>query len=161
MRNPGWLAVTFFTGVLWTNQVLLNVVIPLWLVEQTDAPRVVLAFLFATNTVMCIFLPMVASRGVKDMPTALRAIRLSPTFFVRLLPDHAGDPRHRRLGDDRAGLARPRHRDRGRALPLGGELVLRGRADGPAPARRLPGRRRAERHPGQGLGAGGRTPSSR
>ena len=58
MRNLGWLATTFFTGVLWTNQVLLNIVIPLWLVEETDAPRVLLAFLFGTNTVMCIFLPI-------------------------------------------------------------------------------------------------------
>ncbi|GAA1369104.1 MFS transporter [Catellatospora chokoriensis] len=82
LRNPGWLLTTFFSGVFWTNQVLLNVVIPLWLVEQTDAPRVVLAFLFATNTVMCIFLPMVTSRSVKDVPTALRAIRLSSMFFV-------------------------------------------------------------------------------
>ncbi len=82
MRNPGWMLTTFFTGVFWTNQVLLNIVIPLWLVEQTDAPRVLLAFLFATNTVMCIFLPMVASRGVKDLPTALKAVRLSSTFFV-------------------------------------------------------------------------------
>ncbi len=82
LRNPGWLLTEFFLGVFWTNQVLLNVVIPLWLVEQTDAPRVVLAFLFATNTVMCIFLPMVTSRGVKDLPTALKAIRLCSTFFV-------------------------------------------------------------------------------
>ncbi len=82
MRNPGWLLTTFFIGVFWTNQVLLNIVIPLWLVEQTDAPRVLLAFLFATNTVMCIFLPMAASRGVKDVSTALKAVRLSSTFFV-------------------------------------------------------------------------------
>jgi MFS family permease len=82
LRNPGWLAATFFTGVLWTNQVLLNIVIPLWLVEETDAPRVLLAFLFGTNTVMCIFLPMAAARGVKDITTALKAIRISATFFV-------------------------------------------------------------------------------
>ena len=82
LRNPGWLLTTFFAGVFWTNQVLLNVVIPLWLVEKTDAPRVLLAFLFGTNTVMCIFLPMVTSRGVKDVPTALRAVRLSSVFFV-------------------------------------------------------------------------------
>ena len=73
---------TFFIGVLWTNQVLLNIVIPLWLVEKTDAPRVLLAFLFGTNTVMCIFLPMAAARGVKDVDTALRAIRVSTVFFV-------------------------------------------------------------------------------
>lgn len=82
LRNPGWLLTTFFGGVFWTNQVLLNVVIPLWLVEKTDAPRVLLAFLFGTNTVMCIFLPILTSRGVKDVPTALRAIRLSTAFFV-------------------------------------------------------------------------------
>ncbi|MFI5493724.1 MFS transporter [Actinoplanes sp. NPDC051859] len=82
LRNPGWLLTSFFSGVFWTNQVLLNVVIPLWLVEQTDAPRVLLALLFGTNTVMCIFLPMAAARGVTGVPTALRAIRLSATFFV-------------------------------------------------------------------------------
>lgn len=82
LRNLGWLLVTFFVGVLWTNQVLLNLVIPLWLVEETDAPRVLLAFLFGTNTVMCIFLPMRAARGIKDIPTALRATRFSTAFFV-------------------------------------------------------------------------------
>lgn len=82
LRNLGWLLTTFFTGVFWTNQVLLNVVIPLWLVQKTDAPRVLLAFLFGTNTVMCIFLPMITSRGVKDVPTALRAIRISAALFV-------------------------------------------------------------------------------
>jgi MFS family permease len=82
LRNPGWLLTTFFIGVFWTNQVLLNVVIPLWLVQATDAPRVLLAFLFGTNTVMCIFLPMAAARGVRDVRTALRAIRVSSTFFV-------------------------------------------------------------------------------
>ncbi len=82
LRNPGWLITSFFIGVMWTNQVLLNVVIPLWLVERTDAPRVLLAFLFGTNTIMCIFLPMAASRGVRDVPTGLRAIRVSSTFFV-------------------------------------------------------------------------------
>lgn len=82
LRNPGWMLTTFLTGVMWTNQVLLNIVIPLWLVEETDAPHVLLAFLFGTNTVMCIVLPMLASRGVKDVSTALRAVRVSATFFV-------------------------------------------------------------------------------
>ncbi|MGN6611400.1 MAG: MFS transporter [Angustibacter sp.] len=82
LRNPGWLLTEFFGGVFWTNQVLLNVVIPLWLVQKTDAPRVLLAFLFGTNTVMCIFLPMAAARGVKDLPTALKAMRVSAAFFV-------------------------------------------------------------------------------
>lgn len=82
LRNPGWLATTFLGGVFWTNQVLLHLVIPLWLVAETDAPRELVAILFGTNTVMCIFLPMVAARGVEDLPTALKAVRLSSAFFV-------------------------------------------------------------------------------
>ena len=72
----------------------------------------------------------------------------------RLVPDHALHPRHRRLGHHRARLAGSRHGHRCGALSLGGELVVRGRADGPAPPWGVPRRRRAEQHPGPGLGAG-------
>ena len=82
MKNVGWLAASFCDGVLWTNQVILNLVIPLWLVQKTDAPWVVLAFLFGTNTVMCILLPLAAARGVRDLSTGLRAIRISTVFFI-------------------------------------------------------------------------------
>jgi MFS family permease len=82
LRNFGYLTTSFFSGVLMTNQVLLNIVIPLWLVEETDAPRVLLAWLFGTNTVMCIFLPMAAARRVHDVSTALWATRISSVFFV-------------------------------------------------------------------------------
>lgn len=82
LKNAGWLATNFFLGVFWTNQTLLHLVIPLWLVERTDAPRVLLAFLFGTNTVMCIFLPMRMAKGVKDIPTAMVALRVSSAFFV-------------------------------------------------------------------------------
>jgi MFS family permease len=82
MKNVGWLAASFCDGVLWTNQVILNLVIPLWLVQKTDAPWVVLAFLFGTNTVMCILLPLAAARGVRDLSTGLRAIRISTFFFI-------------------------------------------------------------------------------
>lgn len=81
-RNVGWLCTTFLLGVMWTNQVILNVVIPLWVVQQTDAPRVLLAFLFGTNTVMCIVLPMAAARGVTSTGRALTWLRISSAFFV-------------------------------------------------------------------------------
>ena len=68
--------------MLWTNQVLLNIVIPLWLVEATDAPHVLLAWLFGTNTVLCIFLPAYTSKGVKDLRDALRYTWISSAFFV-------------------------------------------------------------------------------
>ena len=82
LRNPGWILVTFFNGTLWTNQVLLNIVIPLWLVEATDAPHVLLAWLFGTNTVLCIFLPAYTSKGVRDLRDAMRHVWISTGFFV-------------------------------------------------------------------------------
>jgi MFS family permease len=82
LRNKGFLALMTFGGVLGTNQVLLNVVIPLWLVQETDAPRVLLAWLFGTNTVMAVFLQVPAARGVNTVATSLRAARISAGFFV-------------------------------------------------------------------------------
>lgn len=82
MRNIGWMLASFFSGTMWTNQVLLNVVIPLWLVQATDAPHWVLAWLFGTNTVLCVFLPAYTSRGIRTTSDALRSVRISGVFFV-------------------------------------------------------------------------------
>jgi MFS transporter len=82
LRNVGWMLASFFGGTMWTNQVLLNVVIPLWLVQATDAPHWLLAWLFGTNTVLCIFLPAYTSRGLETLSDALRSVRISGAFFV-------------------------------------------------------------------------------
>ena len=155
IRNRAWIAVTTFTGVMWTNQVLLHTVIPVWLVTETDAPKVLVAILFGTNTLMCIVLPRLASRGIHDISTALRAVRLSTLFFVLTCLITLATHETVGLDHDRAVLPRPRRPHVGRALPLRLGLDPRGRADGPATSRRLPGRLRARRHAGQVLGAGG------
>jgi hypothetical protein len=67
---------------MYTNQVLLNVAIPLWLVQATDAPHWLLAWLFGTNTVLCVFLPSYTSRGLVTLSDALRSVRISGAFFV-------------------------------------------------------------------------------
>ena len=82
IANRGWSAASFCTGVLNTNQVLLTVVIPLWLVQRTDAPHWLLAWLFGTNTVLCVVLPSFTSRGVQTIEDALRRTRWSTGFFV-------------------------------------------------------------------------------
>jgi MFS family permease len=82
LRNRGYVAMSFFDGILGTNQVLLNVVIPLWLVQETDAPRVLLAWLFGTNTVLAVLLQVPASRGSETVSGALRAARISTAFMV-------------------------------------------------------------------------------
>ena len=82
LRNRGFVALSTFDGVLGTNQVLLNVLIPLWLVQETDAPRVLLAYLFGTNTVLAVLLQVRAARGVDSVSSSLRASRVSAGFFV-------------------------------------------------------------------------------
>ena len=69
-------------GSLWTNQTLLSVLIPLWLVTETDSPHWLLAWLFGTNTVLCIFLPHLTSAGVRNLTDALRRVRWSAAFFM-------------------------------------------------------------------------------
>ena len=82
LRNVGYLLMSVCNGVLTTNQVLLNVVIPLWLVQETDAPRVLLAWLFGTNMVLAVLLQVPASRGADTVNGALRASQISGAFFV-------------------------------------------------------------------------------
>ena len=82
LRNRGFVALFTCDGVLSTNQVLLNVLIPLWLVQETDAPRVLLAWLFGTNTLLAVLLQVRAARGVDSVASSLRAARVSSVFFV-------------------------------------------------------------------------------
>jgi MFS family permease len=81
-RNRGFVALAACNGVLTSNQVLLNVVVPLWLVERTDAPHTLLAWLFGTNTVMAVALQVRASRGAETVEGALRAVRRCAAAFV-------------------------------------------------------------------------------
>jgi len=82
LRNRGFVLMSVCSGVLSTHQVLLNVVIPLWLVQETDAPRVLLAWLFGTNTVMAVLLQVAAARGITTVADSLRAERRGAFFFV-------------------------------------------------------------------------------
>ena len=127
-------------GVLTSNQVLLNVVVPLWLVERTDAPHTLLAWLFGTNTVMAVAPPgaRLARLGDRARRTAGRA---AVRVVVRaVVPGHQRHPRDRRLGLDRPDLAGPRDHHRRGAVAVGLRLGLPVRAVRPSPARRLPGR---------------------
>ena len=80
--QPRLRASSFFSGVAGTHWILLTVVIPLWLVERTDAPHWTLAWLFATNTVLCVLFQVPAARGMNTVPGALRGVRLAAAFMV-------------------------------------------------------------------------------
>jgi hypothetical protein len=77
LHNVGWMLGSLFSGTMWTNQVLLNVAIPLWLVQATDAPHWLLAWLFGTNTVLAVLLQTRVSRHVPTFSAAAQAQRLA------------------------------------------------------------------------------------
>jgi MFS family permease len=93
IRNVGFVITSFFDGLLSSHQTLLLTVIPLWLVADTNAPRVLLAWLFATNTIGAVLFQVPVSRTVKDVQTALRAEARAAAFMVAscliiLVTDH-------------------------------------------------------------------------
>lgn len=82
LKNKGFVALGVCNGILSTHQVLLNVVVPLWLVERTDAPHVLLAWLFGTNTVMAVLLTVRTAQGAETIRGALRATNRGAVCMV-------------------------------------------------------------------------------
>lgn len=82
LRNKPFLAASLLNGMLGIDYVLLNIVVPLWLVQMTDAPQALLAWLFGTNTVMAVFLQVPAARGSETVRGALRACYLATACMV-------------------------------------------------------------------------------
>ncbi|MDF3140213.1 MULTISPECIES: MFS transporter [unclassified Streptomyces] len=82
LSNRPFLAISVLSGVVSTNQVILFVVIPLWLVEDTNAPRALLAGLLATNTLMTVALQTMTARGTDTLSGAIRATYRSAACFV-------------------------------------------------------------------------------
>jgi MFS family permease len=82
IRNAGFVVTSFFDGLLSSHETLLLTVIPLWLVADTNAPRVLLAWLFATNTIGAVLFQVPVSRTVTGLKTALRAEARAAAFMV-------------------------------------------------------------------------------
>jgi MFS family permease len=67
------LALMIVDGLMSMWQVMLNVGLPLWLLQATAAPRALVAVLYATNTVIAVALQARASRSVRGYAGAARA----------------------------------------------------------------------------------------
>jgi MFS family permease len=82
LRDRPFLAMSLANGLIASHGVLLLVVFPLWLVERTNAPHALLAWLFALNTVLAVGLQVWAARGAETVPGAIRACRLGAAFIA-------------------------------------------------------------------------------
>ncbi|MFG2846198.1 MFS transporter [Kitasatospora sp. NPDC048296] len=75
LRDGPFLAVTALCSVLGLQFAVLEVGVPLWIVQQTDAPRITVAGALIVNTLMVIALQVRATRGTEERTAAARACR--------------------------------------------------------------------------------------
>lgn len=77
LRDRPFLAFVVLDGLLAVNFGLLEVALPLWIAERTDAPRWMISVVFAVNTVSVVLLQVRAARGTDTLAGAARASRRS------------------------------------------------------------------------------------
>ncbi|MGH4032181.1 MFS transporter [Actinomycetota bacterium Odt1-20B] len=77
VRDLPYLGMTFLYAVLVMQYTLLEVGLPLWILERTDAPRWTAALLLIVNCALVALLQVRASRAAATVPTAVRAMRRS------------------------------------------------------------------------------------
>ncbi|HVK24589.1 MAG TPA: MFS transporter, partial [Actinokineospora sp.] len=67
LRDKPFLAFVVLDGLLSMHYLLLDVVLPLWIVQHTQAPRWMVAALLLANTVSVVLLQVRATRGTEDL----------------------------------------------------------------------------------------------
>ncbi|MFE6868026.1 MFS transporter [Kitasatospora sp. NPDC057692] len=73
LRDGPFLLVTGLSAVLGLQFAMLEVGVPLWIVQQTDAPRITVAATLVVNTVLVIAFQVRATRGTEHPAAAARA----------------------------------------------------------------------------------------
>ncbi|MDY0815266.1 MFS transporter [Kitasatospora purpeofusca] len=73
LRDGPFLVVTALGSVLALQFAMLEVGVPLWIVQQTDAPRITVAGTLIVNTVLVIAFQVRATRGIEHPVAAARA----------------------------------------------------------------------------------------
>ena len=82
LRDRPFLAVTALNAVLALHFVMLEIAIPVWVVQSTDAPASVVAALFLVNTCFVVALQVRMSRGTDDLGAAARASRRAGVLLL-------------------------------------------------------------------------------
>lgn len=77
LRDRRYAAVTLVCGVLSLQAQVLSFAVPLWILQHTEAPPVLVSAVVAVNTVMVICLQIRFSRGAEDDGRAARMCRSS------------------------------------------------------------------------------------
>ncbi|MEV8021308.1 MFS transporter [Streptomyces sp. NPDC086554] len=82
LRDRPFAAVGLINSVLVMNGGILNVALPIWIAEETDAPTSIFAPLLLINTIMVVFLQVPVSKGAEDIRGGARAFLRSGLWLA-------------------------------------------------------------------------------
>ncbi|WP_412543483.1 MFS transporter [Longispora sp. K20-0274] len=82
LRDKPFLTVTLLNAVLCVHYGMLNIAVPLWVVQRTSAPAWVVAAATALNAVVVVLFQVRASRGTGDAAGGARAQRVSGLLLL-------------------------------------------------------------------------------
>lgn len=82
LKDKKYLAATLLNGVMSLHFVLQNVAIPLWVVQETNAPRWWVAVIMLVNTIAVILFQVRASRGTGDVKAGARMFNRAGYFVA-------------------------------------------------------------------------------
>ncbi|MCW3813191.1 MFS transporter [Micromonospora sp. DR5-3] len=86
LRDRPFMAVSLLSGLLGAHGTLYLVVLPLWVLSHTDAPRTLIAALVLLNTILAVLLQVRASRGADTVAGAGRALRVGGLLIALFCP---------------------------------------------------------------------------
>ena len=81
-RNLPFLIATGLNAVLRMHESLILIVVPLWIVTRTSAPRPLLGLLLIMNTAGCVLFQVSASAGTETLTGSVRKVRLSAVVML-------------------------------------------------------------------------------
>jgi MFS family permease len=82
LRDLPFVALTLVTSVLAVHYWIVEIAMPLWVVNETDAPKALVAVLAIVNTVIVVACQVAVARRVDSMTAAARATVLSGVLFL-------------------------------------------------------------------------------
>lgn len=82
LRDRPFMAVVLVSSVLTMHYWILEIAVPLWVVEHTSAPRALVAGLMVVNTLAVVGLQVAVARRVTTVAVAVRATVLSGALFL-------------------------------------------------------------------------------
>jgi MFS family permease len=84
LRDRPYVALTLLNMVMLLHASVLEIGMPLWIVEETDAPKALAAALFTANTILVVGLQVWSSRFAKDVAGASRAYGWSGCLLLTM-----------------------------------------------------------------------------